>query len=99
MEPTIRDGNYIVLKSKPTGTRQGKIVLVQYRGAADPDTGGAFTIKRYSSQKRSDADGDWRHVRITLSPTNPDYHPIVLSGDDADHVTVVAEFVTVLGAK
>lgn len=97
MEPSIRDGDYIVLRSKPTGTRQGKIVLAQYRGAADPDTGGAFTIKRYSSEKRSDADSDWRHVRITLSPTNKEYQPIVLSGDAADHVSVIAEFVTVLG--
>ena len=53
-------------------------------------------VKRYSSEKRSDADTDWRHLRITLSPTNRDYQPIVLSGDDADHVAVIAEFVTVL---
>ena len=51
MEPSIRDGDYIVFRAKPAGTRQGKIVLAQYRGPADPDTGGAFTVKRYSSEK------------------------------------------------
>jgi hypothetical protein len=45
MEPAIRDGDYLVFRAKPAGTRQGKIVLAQYRGPADPDTGGAFTVK------------------------------------------------------
>ncbi len=96
MEPTIRDGDYIVFRAKPAGTRQGKIVLAQYRGLADPDTGGAFTVKRYSSEKTASDEGGWRHTRVVLSPTNPDYQPIVLSQDDAEHVEILAEFVTVL---
>jgi hypothetical protein len=96
MEPTIRDGDYIVFRAKPAGTRQGKIVLAQYRGLADPDTGGAFTVKRYSSEKTASDEGGWRHTRVVLSPTNPDYQPIVLSHDDAEHVDILAEFVTVL---
>ncbi len=32
---------------------------------------------------------------VTLSPTNPSYAPIVLSGDDAASVRIVAEFLTV----
>ena len=32
MEPPIHDGDYCVFRAKPTGTRQGKIVLAQYRG-------------------------------------------------------------------
>ncbi len=96
MEPTIRDRDYIVFRAKPTGTRQGKIILAQYRGPADPDTGGAFTVKRYSSEKEAAGEGGWRHTRVVLSPTNPDYQPIVLSQDEAKHVAVLAEFVTVL---
>lgn len=96
MEPTIRDGDYVVFRAKPAGTRQGKIVLAQYRGPADPDTGGAFTVKRYSSEKTASDEGGWRHTRVVLSPTNPDYQPIVLSQDDAEHVDILAEFVTVL---
>ena len=98
MEPTIRDGDYIVFRAKPAGTRQGRIVLAQYRGPADPDTGGAFTVKRYSSEKQGDDEADWKHTRVVLSPTNPDYQPIVLTEDDAGHVAVLAEFVTVLRA-
>lgn len=100
MEPTIRDGDYVVFRAKPAGTRQGKVVLVQYRGPADPETGGSFTVKRYSSEKTSYDDGDWRHTRVLLSPTNPEYQPIVLAADDAEHVEVIAEMVTVLrGAR
>jgi SOS-response transcriptional repressor LexA len=96
MEPSIRDGDYVVFRAKPTGSRQGKIVLAQYRGPADPDTGGAFTVKRYSSAKAADDDSGWRHTRIVLSPTNLAYQPIVLVADDAEHVEVLAELVTVL---
>lgn len=96
MEPSIHDGDYIVFRAKPAGTRQGKIVLAQYRGDADPDTGGAFTVKRYSSEKEAAGDGVWRHTRVVLAPTNPTFGPIVLTHDDAEHVQVVAEFVTVL---
>lgn len=96
MEPKIHDGDYVVFRAKPSGSRQGKIVLVQYRGDADPDTGGSYTIKRYASKKKTLEDGDWRHARVELSPINPDYEPIVLSADDSEHVEVIAEMVTVL---
>lgn len=96
MEPTIHDGDYLVFRAKPAGTRQGKIVLAQYRGPADPETGGSFTVKRYSSEKEADAEGDWRHAKVTLAPLNPAYSPIVLSARDADSVLVLAEFLTVL---
>ena len=52
MEPAIRDGDFLVFRAKPAGSRSGKTVLVQYRGPADPDTDGAFTVKRYSSVRR-----------------------------------------------
>jgi len=96
MEPTIHDGDYLVFRAKPGGSRQGKIVLVQYRGPADPDTGGSFTVKRYSSEKRSDPDGTWRHETISLLPLNAEFRPIELTPKDAGDVTVVAEYVTTL---
>ncbi len=96
MEPMLRDGDYLVFRAKPAGTKQGRIVLAQYRGAADPDTGGAFTVKRYSSEKQRTDDGGWRHTRVTLSPINRDYQPIVLQKGDAEGFEILAEFVAVL---
>ena len=53
-------------------------------------------MKRYSSEKEVSDDGDWRHTRVVLSPTNPEFQPIVISRGDAEYVNVLAEFVTVL---
>ena len=99
MEPKIPDGSYCIFRAKPEGTRQGKIVLVQYRGTGDPDTGGQFTVKRYTSDKASNPDGTWRHTKITLEPLNPEYQPIRIDPSNAESVTVVAEFLEVLVEK
>jgi hypothetical protein len=79
------------------GTRQGKTVLVQLRDAIDPETGERYTVKRYESQKARTGDS-WRHERITLKPLNPDFEPIVLKGNDASDLQVIAELIEVLGA-
>ena len=93
MEPKIQDGDYLVFRANPVGSRVGKIVLVQYRGPADPDTGGAYTVKKYDSEKLIDEESGWRHQRIILSPTNPDFQPIMLEEEEAGSVKIVAEFV------
>jgi hypothetical protein len=67
------------------------IVLAQYRGIADPDTGGSFTVKRYSSEKIQTKDGSWRHIRIVLEPLNSDYQPIFIPEEEADDFTIIAE--------
>ena len=53
-------------------------------------------MKRYRSEKAADADG-WRHVRVVLEPTNPDFAPIELTADDEESVLVAAELVEVIG--
>jgi phage repressor protein C with HTH and peptisase S24 domain len=97
MEPRIHNGDFCVFRAKPVGSRQGKIVLAQYRGPTDPETGGSFTVKKYKSEKIADAESDWRHTRITLSPLNPEYQPIVLTSESEDDVQIVAEFSGILG--
>ncbi|MEW6055340.1 MAG: LexA family transcriptional regulator [Bdellovibrionota bacterium] len=96
MLPKIHDGDYLVFRANPVGTRQGKIVLAQYRGTADPDTGGSYTVKKYTSVKSSLAEGSWRHKKIVLSPLNRAYKSIVLMPEDEDDFRIVGEFVAVL---
>ena len=93
MEPRIHDGDYCIFRAKPSGTRQGKILLVQYQGPADPETGGAYTVKRYSSEKVSSPDGTWRHAKITLSPLNLEFEPIILTTEVEDDIQVIAELI------
>jgi SOS-response transcriptional repressor LexA len=71
-------------------------VLVQLHDRTDPEHGDRYTVKRYTSEKATDADGTWRHVRITLKPNNPAFQPIELTTDDEERVRVVAEVVEVL---
>lgn len=92
MSPRIRDGDWLLFRANPAGTRQGKIVLVQYRGPADPDTGGAFTVKVYSSAKLMRSTGEWRHRQIVLSPLNPEYEPIVIESAKEGDFKVVGEY-------
>ena len=97
MEPDIPDGSWCLFRSPVEGTRQGKTVLVELRGDPDPDTGERYTVKRYTSEKADgDADGDWRHARIVLKPTNPEYEPIILSAQEDDALRVIAEFLEVV---
>jgi len=96
MEPGIEDGAYCLFASPVTGSRRGRILLVQLRDATDPETGARYTVKRYESEKTSTGES-WLHTRITLKPTNPAYAAIVLEGVDEDAVQVIAELVEVLG--
>jgi len=98
MEPGIPDGSYCLFRTPVEGSRQGKIVLVQLRDAADPETGQRYTVKRYQSEKAAASPGAWRHTTITLTPTNRGFKPIVLKDADESQVVVVAELVDVLGA-
>ncbi|HQN14306.1 MAG TPA: DUF2075 domain-containing protein, partial [Quisquiliibacterium sp.] len=68
MNRRIPNGAWCLFRANPTGTRQGKIVVVQHRSLADPETGGRYTIKRYTSEKLPSEEGGWRHERITLHP-------------------------------
>ena len=99
MNRRIPNGSWCLFRAHPAGTREGKIVVVQHRTVADAETGGRYTIKRYSSEKVALDEGGWIHRRITLSPdsTLPQFEPIVIEIDD-DHaeLTVIAEFLTVL---
>jgi len=96
MEPKIPDGSYCVFAAPVEGSRQGKIVLAQLRSERDPESGERYTVKRYSSEKSIDGDDTWRHLKITLHPLNSEFSPIVLTAEDENSVSVVAEFVATL---
>jgi type III restriction enzyme len=95
MEPVIHDGDLLVFRAHPTGTRQNKIVLAQYRGPSDPDTGGAYTVKKYTSTKSHQGE-TWEHAGIVLSPLNREYAPIAIPPGEADDFRILAEFIAVL---
>ena len=97
MQPAIPDGAYCLFSVPVDGSRHGTY-LVQLRDSTDPETGERYTVKRYpESEKVAAEDGTWRHFKITLKPSNPDFKDIVLTCEDEGSVKVVAEMLEVVG--
>lgn len=92
MAPRIPDGSLCVFRAPVTGSRQGKLVLVEHMGGGTNDR---YTVKRYVSRKSQRPDGTWTHERIRLEPLNPEYEAWDLNPEE-DRFRVLAEFVQVL---
>jgi hypothetical protein len=99
MNRRIPNGAWCLFRLAPQGTRSGKVVLVQLRDVKDPETGAHYTVKLYESQKKVSPDGRWRHSLIVLRPDSSfaEFEPIVLKEDEAEALSVIGEFVAVLG--
>lgn len=91
MLPLIPDGSLCVFEAPVTGSRQGRLVLVENRTLGG---GERYTVKRYRSEKVRGEDGGWRHERIILEPLNPEFEAWELNEDD--DLAVIAEFQYVL---
>jgi SOS-response transcriptional repressor LexA len=92
MEPRIPDGSLCVFRAGVAGSRQGRLVLVEYLGGGANDR---YTVKRYHSEKLQRPDGTWGHERIRLEPLNPEFEAWDLDAEEG-RFRIIAEFVRVL---
>lgn len=92
MEPRIPDGSLCVFRAGVAGSREGRLVLVEYLGGGANDS---HTVKRYHSVKRQHPDGTWAHDVIRLEPLNPEFPAWELHPEE-DRFRIAAEFVQVL---
>jgi len=95
MEPLIPDGSLCVFRRGVTGSRQGRLVLVE---ALEPGAGDRYTVKRYRSEKRQTGEndaGEWAHERIRLESLNPEFEAWDLDPQE-DRYRILAEFVQIL---
>ncbi len=92
MEPHIPDGSLCVFRYGVTGSRQGRLVLVE-----DTASGGAnrYTVKRYVGEKATNEDGSWQHARIRLESLNPEFPSWDLDPDEEKY-RIVGEFQRVI---
>jgi SOS-response transcriptional repressor LexA len=95
MEPKIPSGSWCLFRPCPAGTREGRIVLIQFQTMADPENGGRYTVKKYHSLKTQTPE-DWEHGAIQLRPLNPDYKPINVQPGEAAELLIAGEFVKVV---
>lgn len=72
-------------------------MLVLHLDVSDPDTGGSFRVKQYSSENRDDDNG-WRHERIARSPIPAcsEFRTILMLPQDGRVVSVIAERVAAI---
>lgn len=97
MNRHIPDGAWCLFRMNPGGTRNGKIVLAQLRDYSDPDSGAAFTVKRYESIKTVSDDAGQGNILVRLKPESllESYRTIEIPPDE-DRIRVLAEFLRVL---
>ena len=95
MLPRIPSGSWCLFRQCPAGTRNGRLLLIQVQTSLDPEDGGRYTIKRYTSQKQLSED-QFVTERVELKPLNPEFTSIKLSAEDAVDLRVIGEFVCVL---
>ena len=91
MEVLIPDGSWCLFRRCPPGSREGRIVLVQFASLGAGENGGRFTVKKYHAEKTVTAEG-WEHSAIQLLPLNPQFDPIGLEPEDAGDLVIVGEF-------
>jgi phage repressor protein C with HTH and peptisase S24 domain len=91
MEPRIPDGSLCVFRHGVTGSRQGRLVLVEN---LETTGNNRYTVKRYASAKSESAEG-WKHERIRLESLNPEYPSWDLDPEEEKY-RIIAEFVRVL---
>jgi DUF2075 family protein/predicted GIY-YIG superfamily endonuclease len=97
MNKIIPSGSICVFRKYDGGSRNGKIVLVEYTNRQDPDFGSSYTVKEYHSKKYTTSD-QWGHLSITLKPLshNLDYKDIEIGEDELVYLKVIGVFEMVL---
>lgn len=100
MNRRIPNGAWCLFRANPQGTRAGKVVVAQHRSIEDPELGGSYTVKLYSSEKSAAPNDSWHHTRVVLSPdsTDPKFMPIEFGPEASGTVQIVAELIGVLDA-
>jgi SOS-response transcriptional repressor LexA len=89
MEPRIPDGSACIFRAPVTGSRNGRLLLIEKFGDAEASR---YTVKRYARQGALVESADREGV-IRLEPLNKEFPAFDLT---ADEFRVIAEFVQVL---
>jgi phage repressor protein C with HTH and peptisase S24 domain len=91
MEPRIPDGSACIFRAPVTGSRNGKLLLIEQLGVAEASR---FTVKKYA-RKGALVESEEREAVITLEPLNREFPAFDLT---EDAFRVIAEFVQVLSS-
>jgi SOS-response transcriptional repressor LexA len=90
MEPVIPDGSICIFRAPVTGSRVGRLLLIEKFG--ETDFASRYTVKRYARRGLRDESAE-RETAIRLEPLNSEFDPLEMASDE---FRVIAEFVQVL---
>lgn len=92
MSPTVPSGALALFKGPVVGPLEGRVVVAEWRDYADPETGGAYVLKRVGSVEVRPRGG----LQLQLRSDNPDFPPLIVDAKDADELRILAELERVL---
>jgi len=97
MNRIIPNGSVCLFRKYSSGSRNGKIVLVQSTEIQDTEMGSGYTVKEYYSKKAIN-DSGWEHEAILLKPLSMDasYQEIELNPNEMESFNVIGVFERVL---
>ncbi|MEI8279034.1 MAG: DNA/RNA helicase domain-containing protein [Bacteroidota bacterium] len=97
MNKVIPNGSICLFRKYTSGSRNGKIVLVEHTSIQAAEFGSGYTIKEYQSMKNVE-DDQWHHESIILKPLsyNSEYTDIILNEDELSSLKVLGIFECVL---
>ncbi|MBK6534299.1 MAG: S24 family peptidase [Deltaproteobacteria bacterium] len=94
MEPLIPDGAWCLFRAEVSGPLEGRIVLVQHRDIRDPETDGAYALKRLGG-----IEVDPEGISVRLESLNPQHRPYRVRLSALAELRPVAEFVRVVAPR
>lgn len=92
MSPAVPSGALALFKSPVVGPLEGRVVVAEWRDYADPETGGAYVLKRVGSVEQRSRGG----LQLQLRSDNPEFPPLLVNAHDASELRILAELERVL---
>ncbi len=92
MSPTVPSGALALFRGPVVGPLEGRVVVAEWRDYTDPETGGAYVLKRVGAVELRPRGG----LQLQLRSDNPDFPPLLVDAQDANELRIVAELERVL---
>jgi len=92
MAPAVPSGALALFRSPVVGPLEGRVIVAELRDHTDPETGGAYVLKRVGSVELRPRGG----LQLQLRSDNPDFAPLLVDADDANELRIIAELERVL---
>jgi transcriptional regulator with XRE-family HTH domain len=92
MIPTVPSGALALFRSPVVGPLEGRVVVAELRDHSDPETGGAYVLKRVGSVELRAQGG----LQLQLRSDNPEFAPLLVDAEDSSELRIIAELERVL---